>query len=192
MCLMEGDELRKKLYQEKEGPRSAMDTQKEKKKKLVYSFVVVGVVIIIFLGVWSLFTAPPKDVLPPQACFKNGLCLELIFADTAESQEIGYSNYSVYPEGKAMIFPFDPLRDAEMATMWMKDMKFPIDILWVSQRNRVMHLEKSAQPCDSPPCEIFSPTVNEKVKYVIEIPAGTSLDNSFFVGDLVTLKNLPK
>lgn len=51
----------------------------------------------------------------------------------------------------------------------MKDMNFPIDIIWVNADYEIVHMVKNAQP-DSYP-EIFKP--NKAAQYVLEVPAET-------------------
>jgi uncharacterized membrane protein (UPF0127 family) len=186
---MDSDELRKKLYNEKDGPKSAMETSKERKSKILQSSVIVGLIIVVILGVWSLFTAPAKDALPPQACFKSDeVCFDLIFVKTEQEQEIGFSNYSKYPLGKVMLFPLDPPR---VQAMWMSNMSFSIDIIWLDSRNRISHIIKNAEPCEGPrDCIIYeAPGIASSV---IEVPAGFSIENNLFDGNEIKFKNMPK
>jgi uncharacterized membrane protein (UPF0127 family) len=65
----------------------------------------------------------------------------------------------------------------------MKDMKFPIDMIWFDEKKQVVHVEESAQP-DSYP-ESFCPPVD--AKYILEVPAGSARAWSLASGDQAVL-----
>jgi uncharacterized membrane protein (UPF0127 family) len=65
-----------------------------------------------------------------------------------------------------MLFVYD--RDDEL-TMWMKGMKFPIDIVWLDSEKRVVHYVENVQP-DAEPYEKYTPT--SPARYVLELQAG--------------------
>lgn len=54
--------------------------------------------------------------------------------------------------------------------IWMKDMKMPIDIVWLDKDKKVIYIVKGASP-ESSTSKIFSPRT--PAKYVVELPAGT-------------------
>ncbi len=54
--------------------------------------------------------------------------------------------------------------------IWMKDMKVPIDIVWLDKDKKVIYIVKGASP-ESSTSKIFSPRT--PAKYVVELPAGT-------------------
>lgn len=185
---MDADTLKQKLNeQHKPSEQVIQYNQKQHQKKIAMTVAIVAVVMILLLGTWSIFTTPKKESGPPKACFKSGECLELIFANTPEEQEIGYSNYTTYPEGKAMLFTFpDPVQQ----TMWMKDMDFSIDIIWIDTRGRIGHIEKEVPPCESIHCAIYEPPM--LAKYVLEVPPGFSMENNLYDGNLIEFENMPR
>ena len=95
----------------------------------------------------------------------NGKSLQLEIADTEAARGLGLSGRESLPENEAMFFIFDK---PDFWGIWMKDMNFPIDILWLDGNYSVTDIVKSAAP-DSYP-EVFYPkTVS---KYVVEMNAG--------------------
>ncbi|AKM80402.1 TPA: DUF192 domain-containing protein [Candidatus Saccharibacteria bacterium] len=68
-------------------------------------------------------------------------------------------------EGRLFVFP-----ESDKWSIWMKDMKFPIDIVWLDSEKRVVHLVKDAQP-DSYPETRFTP--KKVARFVLEFPAGS-------------------
>src|SRR3990167_3839192 len=49
-------------------------------------------------------------------------------ADTSEKRAQGLSNRDSLPEDHGMLFIFDTY---QKSAFWMKDMRFPIDIIWI-------------------------------------------------------------
>lgn len=54
--------------------------------------------------------------------------------------------------------------------IWMKDMNFPIDIIWLNADMSVVKVENNAQPADYP--RVYAPNVPSR--YVLEVPAGAA------------------
>ena len=182
---MDTEELRKKLHPEQAGKRGLKELYN--KYSTAINTGVVVIVIVTLLASFAVLQAPKEVEEPPSACFKHDVCVELAFAITPEEQEIGLSNHTSLPEGAAMLFIF-PKPDVQ--AMWMKGMKFPIDILWVTEKGKIVHIEKNAQPCTPPMCEIYEPPI--LVKYVLETKAGFADDANLFDGDKVEFTNIPK
>lgn len=71
------------------------------------------------------------------------------------------------PQDRGMLFIFD---SAEFHGIWMKNCKFPIDIVWLDQDKRVVHLAESVPPCKADPCPVYEPL--RRASYVVELNAG--------------------
>ena len=67
-----------------------------------------------------------------------------------------------------MLFIFDTIRVQEM---WMKDMLFPIDVVWLDEYMRVVTLDRELVPC-SPNGFCHSYSSRLPIKYAIELNAG--------------------
>ncbi len=98
----------------------------------------------------------------------NGLVLVANVAATDEQRTNGLSVKDSLAENEAMLFVFD--NEAEH-TFWMKDMKFPIDIIWIDDDKTIVHIEHDLQPCSS---ELFCPTYKpiDDSLYVLETVGG--------------------
>ena len=81
-------------------------------------------------------------------------------------------------DGMWFVFP-----DEGIHGFWMKDMHFPIDILWISDDFRVVHIEEHAAPESYP--HVFYP--DAPARYVLEIPAGSSARAGIVRGDRAEL-----
>lgn len=71
--------------------------------------------------------------------------------------------------------------------IWMKDMKIPIDIIWINKEKSIVHIVKNASPELSTE-EIFTPKA--PARYVIELPAGSVKTAGIKVGQEVFFDDL--
>jgi uncharacterized protein len=117
----------------------------------------------------------------------NNVRLQADVALTTDEQAKGLSIKDNLEPNEGMLFPYEAPR---ILNFWMKDMKFPIDILWLNEEKKVVHIEESLQPC-SPlmPCPSYSPDV--EAQYVLETVAGFSSANGITEGTSVEF-DLPR
>jgi uncharacterized protein len=98
----------------------------------------------------------------------NGLVLVADISVTNEQRTKGLSVKDGLAENEAMLFVFD--NEAEH-TFWMKDMKFPIDIIWIDSDKTIVHIEHNLPPCSSGVlCPTYKPS--DDSLYVLETVGG--------------------
>lgn len=105
-----------------------------------------------------------------------GQTIKVNLALTPVAQEQGLSGRKNLAEDAGMLFIFD--KPAKYS-FWMKNMNFPIDIIWLSKDLRVVYLKKNALPESYP--ETFTPGAD--AEYVLEVVAGFSEKNNLKEGD---------
>ena len=81
------------------------------------------------------------------------------------------------PLDRGMLFLFENL---DKHTIWMKNCKFPIDILWLDENRRVVHLEEAVPPCRADPCPTYAPL--RDAGYVLELNAKQARREKAVVG----------
>lgn len=96
-------------------------------------------------------------------------------ADTEEERERGLSGRESLDDNNVMLFVFERLA---RYGIWMKDMKFPIDIVWLDADKNIVDVMNEVSPDTYP--EIFHP--NSEAKYVIEMSAGNAKKLGLQVG----------
>lgn len=74
--------------------------------------------------------------------------------------------------------------------MWMKDMNYPIDIIWLDRSGKVVHLQANADPSsynrdDPSRSKIYRPSTD--ARYVIETVSGTIERTGIEKGDVAEL-----
>lgn len=99
-------------------------------------------------------------------------------SDTNAKRQLGLSFRKSIGDREAMIFIFE---NNGVRKFWMKDMLFPIDIIWLDQNKRVIHIEKNISPNTYP--KSFGPETDSL--YVIEFNAGTAEKLSLSIGDII-------
>lgn len=133
---------------------------------------------ILFLSIIFYFSRDRYDfsVVMGRTTFKMEV------ADTRYLQEKGLSRHKPLELNQGMIFIFDK---PDKYGFWMKDMDFPIDIIWVGSDLKIKHIEKWLSPESYP--KVYYPEVNSL--YVIEVNAGVSDYLGIKIGDPVVFKN---
>lgn len=144
-------------------------------KKLL--LILIPILILLIIGAFFYnfyqFSRPTVEI--------NGQKFNLLVAKTDKDKQIGLSKYKNLPQDKGMIFIFDK---PGSYPFWMKDMKFPIDILFIKQ-NTIVTSYKNV-PINN--LTIYTPT--ESVDKVLEINAGLSDKYNISAGNTVKFKNL--
>lgn len=80
----------------------------------------------------------------------------------------GLSGRKTLERGTGMLFLFP---DLMVHTMWMPDMHFPLDVIWLDEQLSVVHISYGLQPCvPGGPCPSFSSVYS--TMYAIEVPEG--------------------
>jgi uncharacterized membrane protein (UPF0127 family) len=95
-------------------------------------------------------------------------------ANTTDKRAIGLSYRDSMDQGKGMLFIFD--RTAEQC-MWMKDMKFDLDMLWLNEQKEIIKIERQVPPSSYP-----SSLCAQDTKYVIELNSGAANRAGLSVG----------
>jgi uncharacterized protein len=97
----------------------------------------------------------------------NGVGLVADIAETGEQRSKGLAIKDSLNETEGMLFVFSEPRQY---AFWMKDMKFPIDIIWLDSNKTVVHVEHSLDPCGPVSCQTYRPGADSL--YVLETVAG--------------------
>lgn len=143
-------------------------------RKDVMSWGLIGLVLLIVLGAafWALL---PQ--LQPHATVRLGDgVFRTRIADTSEKREKGLSGTPGIAANEALLFIY---QHDDKWSIWMKDMNYAIDIVWLDKAKEVVYIVKNAQPESYP--EAFAPT--QDARYVVELAAGTVDAKSISVGD---------
>jgi uncharacterized protein len=149
-------------------------------KKILLAFIKVIVIIVIataivwlwlFARVYFSYSSFKKE----QVLIKSALFVGYV-ADTNEKREQGLSGKGFLPSNTSMLFKFDT---PDTHGIWMKDMHFPIDIIWLDKNKTIVNLISDADPSTYP--HVFYPP--KESLYVLEVRAGLIKDKGLKLGD---------
>ncbi|MDO8634449.1 MAG: DUF192 domain-containing protein [archaeon] len=129
--------------------------------------------------------AAPQQIIEPEKALPAGelcfpqKCISIERATTPQEQARGLMFRESISDDGGMLFIFP---NEGRRFFWMKNVSFPIDMLWLDGEKKVAGIT-SAKPCASDPCQTYpSP---EGVKYVVEVAGGFSKKNGVVVGTQV-------
>ncbi len=88
--------------------------------------------------------------------------------NTEALRELGLGDRASLPAGHGMLFVFD---SPNAAGIWMKDMQFPLDILWAREDGTITTIERNVATSTYP--EAFYPKTPD-AKYVLEVNANAA------------------
>lgn len=149
------------------------------------NFSIIFVIVFLLAGTAAYLMGFGRNAEVRQAkVLIGGHHFQAEIADTMASRAQGLSGRESLPRDAAMLFIFD--QPAEQG-FWMKNMNFPLDILWLSG-DRLVGIAKNVQP--EPGVSVFALKVYrspEPVDRVLEINAGLSEEYGFKPGDRMEL-----
>lgn len=101
-------------------------------------------------------------------------------ADSLPERIKGLSDTPYLPDGIVKLFAFGAEGEH---SIWMKDMNYSIDIIWVAKAGQIVHIKQNVAP-ETYPESFASP---KRAWYVIETPAGFVSKSGIKVGDKVVV-----
>jgi len=104
-------------------------------------------------------------------------------ADTLKKRSLGLGKRTSLKKGWGMLFVFEKRKPHRF---WMKDMQFPLDIIWLDN-HRIVHIIHNAKPANSrdEPEVMTSPVL---VNFVLEIAAGRAIKLRLKTGQRMKFK----
>jgi hypothetical protein len=131
--------------------------------------ILLLICLSILIATLAFLKNNPPDKKTPQATIDNHI-FNLELAKTDKEKEIGLAKYKNIPQNFGMLFPFEK---AGYYSFWMKNMKFPIDIIFIRNSKIVTIFRNVPAPkSNNESLSIYKP--NELSDTVLEINAGLS------------------
>lgn len=144
-------------------------------RKLKPQYFAIGLAIVLIAAV--LFSQHHRSSVSYSACgpYRNDKAVSInsqkIDAEVVKTPadlQNGLSGRPCIMKNQGMLFVFD--RPSHYA-FWMKDMRFPIDIIWISSGHKVVGLEENVSPNTYPDKFVNK---DSPAQYVLELQAGRS------------------
>lgn len=113
--------------------------------------------------------SPASGLIP--ITIPGGVQIQAEIADTQKKRADGLMYREHLEKNRGMLFTFS---QAGPWTFWMKNTKIPLDIIWMDEKKRVIHVERNVPICtrtdDS--CPQYRP--NDDATYVLELAGGAT------------------
>lgn len=159
------------------------------RQKRIASFVlVVGLFIVTLIGriyIEKSQVSRSREQ-PPVAYQKTVLMvgdvsLTALIADSEALRTQGLSGTQSLEKDRAMLFVFEK---PGIYPFWMKEMRYPIDIIWLDEAKHVVFIKENATPESFP--EAFTNT--QPAKYVVEVVAGFAKEHGVEIGTTMLIE----
>ena len=141
-----------------------------------------GLIAHLFL---VLFYFAPSFVFASEftsVCFSEN-CFYPEIAQTQAEKQKGLMERTRLMQGQGMLFVYD---EETRPAFWMKNMRMPLDFLWLDKHGKVVDVQENVRECQSLDC----PTLESRlpVQYVLEVSAGEIQKLGVHIGDQATIK----
>lgn len=141
--------------------------------------VIVGTIIYVYQNygdriLVALFGEQPRTM------YVESTPIAVTIADNDEERRQGLSGVESLGEFEGMLFVFP---EEDRYGMWMKDMRFPLDMIWINNESRIVHIEENVKP-ESYPDTFVS---DEPARFVLEANAFFADRANVTEGDEVSL-----
>lgn len=149
-------------------------------------FLLTIVIIVLAVAVFIVYRAISTSNHPADKKFLietvevAGNKLNVNLAANDEERKIGLSETESLADDWGMLFIY---QKPEIPSFWMKDMNFPIDIIWI-YNGKVVDIERNLSPDNGE--ATYSPVL--KIDAVLEAPAGWIEEKNVIKGDKVEYK----
>jgi hypothetical protein len=116
----------------------------------------------------------------------SGKVLQVEVMATDEDRAMGLMFRPSLPADHGLLFVFE---QPDFHGFWMKNCRFPIDMVWLDEKRTVVHLAEAVPPCKSDPCPVYQTL--RRASYVVEMNAGQARQEKAVVGATLTFE-LPR
>lgn len=144
-----------------------------------WHLIVLAIVIVFAMGVRIY------DARWPSATVQiGGQTLSVLVANSFQHHKAGWSNKNTMEKYQGMLFIFS---DRGQHTMVMRDMRFPLDILWIDGSQVVDIAPNLAPEPGKTEAELIPYFSRVPSNLVLELPAGFAVKYGVRVGDEVKI-----
>jgi hypothetical protein len=138
----------------------------------------LGLLVVLFWAARVVAVEVNPPLVTGTLVIAGRVKLTVELARTVDEQVRGLSGRPGLKPGYGMLFVYD---HPQPVSIWMKDMVFPLDIIWIHS-GRIVAIEKHTPPLTAVgPERVYTATAD----LVLEVPAGFADREKIRVGDSV-------
>ena len=154
-------------------------------------FLLIAALLIFGKGISTISYLPQSQSQTQKgnellAISAQTLNIKAKVASKPDERKKGLSKQDSIPLDEGMLFVFE---NPGLYGIWMKDMKFAIDIIWINDDKRIIDIAENVPPEPNKKDEeltIYRP--RSSAKYVLEINAGLTALNNLQISDQVNFE----
>lgn len=133
---------------------------------IALTFIITLTISLIAIFVISL-TAPLPTTKISFVLPEKTISINAQIASTQAQRIQGLSNRQNLAPNQGMLFIFD---QETARSMWMKDMNFPLDIIFLNAKKQIIKIYQNVPVCEDDPCPDYPSDM--PALYAIEVNAG--------------------
>jgi hypothetical protein len=138
--------------------------------KKIHTILILIVLVLVFSFIYQ---DEEKNI--PDTLYINKIEIPVEILDIPAERTKGLSGREYLAEDTGVLFVFE---EPDRYGFWMKEMKFDLDIVWMDQNFKIVHIEEALTPDTYP--QIFEP--ESDTQYVLEVNSGFVEKNKLEVG----------
>ncbi len=148
---------------------------------LLVSFIIVFSIFYVYLNHWDDILFSLFGIESEFTIYIGDQAMKVTVADTLAERKVGLSNVAGLRDLQGKLLIFD---DEDYHGIWMKDMLFPIDVIWIDNDLEIVHIESNVQP-SSYPDTIYGPP--KPARYILETKAFFASSYKLNVGEKINI-----
>jgi hypothetical protein len=137
--------------------------------KYLIPFLVLALIFVFFL-----FGVSQKE---KTIVYFQNYSFEVELAQNSWQRAKGLMFKEEMDENQGMLFVFPK---PGLYNFWMKNVRFPSDLIWIDQEKKIVDLKLQQQPCSASSCSAIEP--KSKAQYVLELKGGMASKAGMTVG----------
>lgn len=135
----------------------------------------------------SPVAVPASASVGPRIVFPDHSAVSVEIASDPETRTQGLMFRDHLADNVGMIFLFPK---ADEYPFWMKNTLIPLDMVWIDEAHRIVHISHDVPPCKADPCPDYPP--NAKASSVLELAAGVAARHHLNTGDTLVFEGLDR
>lgn len=144
-------------------------------------FLVIGLSLVL-IGLTVAYIINHFDFQPTVEVRAGSGVYQVTIADTDQERNKGLSGVDALSPNGGLLMIYES--DAQWG-IWMKDMKIPLDIVWLNKDKQIVYIVKNVPPEFS---TSTTPSPKSPARYVLELPQGSVETAGIKTGQTVTFE----
>lgn len=149
------------------------------------NIIIFGVILIVLIGIAYLSFSNIQSLNGRKTVDLKGNKIQLEVSDSETEHQKGLSSRDNLAKDRGMLFTF---AKPDLYSFWMKEMRFPIDIIFINN-DKIVTIYENVQPENDKNANLSLYTSTKPADKVIEINAGLAKEFGLKTGETLRLPN---